>query len=166
MRKRIGLMLVAGAWLLAAGESGEEFLELKRGAESALQRGEAAKAVALALRANRRMPDDLETYSVLVRAYLKLGRLIEAEKQAQWMLDLRTEHPLSLMRAADVREAVRQWDGAIALLNDAYGRVQTPQEKAEILLRAAEIQRKAGRPESAQRLSEEARKLVPEEKKQ
>ncbi|MEP7364974.1 MAG: tetratricopeptide repeat protein, partial [Acidobacteriota bacterium] len=142
-----------------------DVVDLKRDAENALSKGEPQKAVEFALQANRRTPDDLESYSLLVRAYLKLGKIEEAEKQAQWMLDLRTENPLSLLRAADVREAIGQWDGAMALLNDAYGRVQTPREKAEILLHGASIQRKAGRPESAERLTEQAHKLVPEESK-
>jgi tetratricopeptide (TPR) repeat protein len=178
MQNRYRLVLVAMIWLLAAGPvmqawaqvweslrpSQSDFLDLKRDAENALSKGDFEKALALAQRANRRMPDDLETYSLLVRAYLKMGKIDQAEKQAQWMLDIRTEHPLSLLRAADVREAIGQWDGAIALLNDAFGRVQTPREKAEILLHGASIQRKAGRLDSASRLTEEAHKLVPEEK--
>ncbi len=177
MRNRCQMMLAISTWLLAAGPGTQawaqvreslrpaqtEFLELKRGAESALAKGDAAKALELAQQANRRMPDDLETYSLLVLANLKLGRIDDAERQAQWMLDLRTEHPLSLLRTADVREAIGQWDGAMAMLNGAFGRAKTPREKAEILLHGAEIQRKAGRAESARRLMDEARKLVPEE---
>ena len=142
----------------------QQFTDLKRGAETFLQ-NEPKRALTLAAQAQRAMPDDLEIYSILVRAHLALGQIAEAEKQAQWMLDLRTEHPLSLQRAADVREAIGQFDGAIALLNDAYGRVRTPQEKAAILTQAARLQRKAGREASAQRLIEEARKLAPQEPK-
>jgi tetratricopeptide (TPR) repeat protein len=157
--------LLAGARLMAASEPSADVLSLKREAEGALARGEASKAVDLARQANRRMPDDLESYSLLVRAYLKLGRIGEAEREAQWMLDIRTEHPLSLVRAADVREAIGQWDGAMVLLNDAYGRARTPQEKAVILMQAAGVQRKAGRPDSAERLTGQARRLAQEESK-
>lgn len=177
MQNRCRMMLVVSIWLLAAGPGTQAwaqvreslrpnqtgFVELKQGAENALANGDAAKGLELARQANRRMPDDLETYSLLVRAYLKLGKIDDAERQAQWMLDIRIEHPLSLLRTADVREAIGQWDGAMAMLNEAYGRVKTPREKAEILLHGAEIQRKAGRPESAKRLTNEARKLIPEE---
>jgi tetratricopeptide (TPR) repeat protein len=165
MRNRIVMTLLLGASVLAASEPAVDAASLKRDAENALVQGEPSKALDLARQANRRMPDDLEAYSLLVRAYLKLGKIEDAEKQAQWMLDLRTEHPLSLLRAADVREAIGQWDGAVALLNDAYGRVRTPREKADILLHAASIQRKAGRPESAERLTEQARRLAQEESK-
>lgn len=144
----------------------QQVLDLKRDAAQALEQNEPKRALALAAQANRAMPDDLDIYSTLVRAHLALGNITEAEKQAQWMLDLRTEHPLSLQRAADVREALGQFDGAIALLNDAYGRVRTPSEKAAILTQAARLQRKAGREASAQRLIEEARKLAPQEPKQ
>ena len=143
----------------------QQFTQLKRDAEAALLQIEPKRALTLAAQAHRAMPDDLEIYSTLVRAHLAFGQIAEAEKQAQWMLDLRTEHPLSLQRAADVREAIGQFDGAIALLNDAYGRVRTPQEKAAILTQAARLQRKAGRDSSAQRLIEEAHKLMPQEPK-
>lgn len=143
----------------------QQVLDLKRDAALALAQNEPKRALTLAAQAHRAMPDDLDIYSTLVRAHLALGQIAEAEKQAQWMLDLRTEHPLSLQRAADVREAIGQFDGAIALLNDAYGRVRTPQEKADILTHAARLQRKAGREASAQRLMEEARKLMPQEPK-
>ncbi|MBK7926286.1 MAG: hypothetical protein IPJ98_01990 [Bryobacterales bacterium] len=143
----------------------QQFTQLKRDAEKAFLQNEPKLALTLAAQARRAMPDDLEIYSILVRAHLALGQIPEAEKQAQWMLDLRTEHPLSLQRAADVREAIGQFDGAIALLNDAFGRVRTPQEKAAILTQAARLQRKAGREASAQRLIEEAYKLMPQEPK-
>src|SRR5688500_10824078 len=46
---------------------------------------------------NRNMPDDLDTYALMVDAALALGRVEDAEKSAQWMLNMRPEDVRSLM---------------------------------------------------------------------
>jgi tetratricopeptide (TPR) repeat protein len=120
-------------------------------------------ALEAAVKLNRRMPDDIEAYGLLVEAHLGLRQRKDAEGAAQWMLDLRSDHPLSLWRAAGVREAYGEWDGALRFLKDAYARTASGQtlERALIAAQMSRVSLRAGRAEQAEKLSAEARRLAP-----
>ena len=59
-----------------------------------------AEALALATALNREVPDDLMVYGILTDAHIELGHYDEAERSAQWMLDLRPGNIPALTRAA------------------------------------------------------------------
>jgi tetratricopeptide (TPR) repeat protein len=121
------------------------------------------EALAAARQVNRRMPDDIEGYGLVVEANLGLGRMEEAERAAQWMLDLRPEDALSLWRAANVREAYGEWEGSLALLKDAYVRTHADRtlQRALILAHMARVSRRAGHSARAEKLAAEALRLGP-----
>ncbi len=82
----------------------------------ALGRHEFAHAHDMAIVLNRRVPDDVMVYGFLVDADVALGNYGEAEKSAQWMLNLRPGNTPALVRAARLREVFGDQEGAIELL--------------------------------------------------
>jgi tetratricopeptide (TPR) repeat protein len=98
-----------------------------------LAEGDAARALDAAVRLNQTVPDDLDTYALIVDASLLLGIVEQAEKSAQWMLNLRPEDVRSLMRGAAVREALGDHEGVVQMLTAALARTS----RTETALRAA-----------------------------
>lgn len=94
-----------------------------------LGRHDFARALEQARALNREAPDDLQVYGFLVDACMELGRYDEAEKAAQWMLDLRPGNVPGLTRAAYLRELFGDLDGALELMVAAYQ--QTPALESE-----------------------------------
>jgi tetratricopeptide (TPR) repeat protein len=82
----------------------------------ALGRHEFARARDAATVLNKRVPDDVMVYGYLVDANVALGNYGEAEKAAQWMLNLRPGNTPALIRAAGLREVFGDQEGAIELL--------------------------------------------------
>jgi tetratricopeptide (TPR) repeat protein len=78
---------------------------------------------------NKKMPDDIMLYGFLTDANVELGNYNEAEKAAQWMLDLRPGNLPGMTRAAYLRELFGDIDGALELMNMAYQ--STPPNEAE-----------------------------------
>jgi tetratricopeptide (TPR) repeat protein len=163
---RAGEGALEGALLLigkALAKSPGDYRARKAEVRSLLLQQKWAEAVEAASKLNRRMPDDLEPYGLLVEAHLRLGNRDEAARAAQWMLDLRQESPLSLWRGANVRESFAQWDGALQLLKDAYHR--TPPalnlERGLLVAQMARVSARAGLGEQVERLASEAMRLAP-----
>ena len=88
-----------------------------------------ADALPLAEALNKRAPDDVMVYGILTDAYVELGRYDEAEKAAQWMLDLRPGHVPGITRAAYLRELFGDLEGARELMQMALE--QTPRSESE-----------------------------------
>ncbi|HZQ70925.1 MAG TPA: tetratricopeptide repeat protein [Terriglobales bacterium] len=84
---------------------------------------EAAKAL------NKRVPDDVLTYGFLTDANAELGNYSDAEKSAQWMLDLRPGNLPGMTRAAYLRELFGDLDGAYELMEMAFQ--STPPTESE-----------------------------------
>ena len=122
-----------------------------------------AEALILATKLNRAMPDDLLTYSLLVRIYLKQGNVEEAKRQAQWMLDIRQAEAISLWRAAEVREAVGDTAGSLQFLADAYRSTQSEHEfdRAVIRAQSARLLARAGRSDDAAKTATDDRRQFP-----
>ena len=80
-----------------------------------LARHEYTRALDLAKALHKRNMDDLITWGVITDAEIALGRYTDAEKSAQWMLDLRPGDVGSLERGARLRELVGNADGATQL---------------------------------------------------
>jgi tetratricopeptide (TPR) repeat protein len=116
----------------------------------------AARDAAAAL--NKRMPDDVLVYGFLTDANAELGNYDEAEKAAQWMLDLRPGNLPGLTRAAYLRELFGDVDGSLDLMNMAYQ--STPptevEDRAWILTQIAHLQLTSGKTAEAESLLQEA----------
>jgi tetratricopeptide (TPR) repeat protein len=100
-----------------------------------LGRHDFARALEQAHALNREAPDGLQVYGFLVDACVELGRYDEAEKAAQWMLDLRPGNVPGLTRAAYLRELFGDLEGALDLMTSAYQQTQIgePEERAWLL---------------------------------
>jgi tetratricopeptide (TPR) repeat protein len=112
---------------------------------------------------NRRVPDDVLTYAMLVDAHVELGNYREAEEAAQWMLDLRPGNVPGLTRAAHLRELFGDIEGAIDLMGVAYQ--STPaaerEDRAWILTQIGHLELSRGRLESADELLTRALEIFP-----
>src|SRR5215471_9600218 len=78
-----------------------------------LGKHEFADALEAAKKLNQRMPDDVMTYGFLTDANVELGNYKDAEKAAQWMLDLKPGNMPGLTRAAYLRELFGDVDGSL-----------------------------------------------------
>ena len=83
-----------------------------------------AEALELAKKLNKKAPDDLQVYGFLVDANVELGNYSDAEKAAQWMLDLRPGNAPGLTRAAYLRELFKDYDGALQLMQQSLQRTR------------------------------------------
>ena len=121
--------------------------------EAALLLGkhEFARALTLAQSLNEQVPDDVMTYGYIADADLALGDYVDAEKAAQWMLDLRSHNVPGLIRGAELRQIFGDPDGALEFLGDVYQ--QTSPDQLEDLAwratRTAEINLAMGKLELA-----------------
>jgi tetratricopeptide (TPR) repeat protein len=83
-----------------------------------------AEALEVATKLNQKAPEDLQVSGILVDANVELGNYAEAEKAAQWMLDLRPGNTPGLTRAAYLRELYKDLDGALQLMQQAFNRTR------------------------------------------
>jgi tetratricopeptide (TPR) repeat protein len=113
---------------------------------------------------NRRVPDDVMTYGMLVDAYVEVGRYAEAEEAAQWMLDLRPGSLPALTRTAYLRELFGDVEGALESMTEALEQVlpRESEERAWVLTHMAHLHMLAGWLDRAQALTEEALRLFPD----
>ena len=94
-----------------------------------LGRHEFPAALEKAKELNKKAPDDVMLYGFLTDANVEIGNYDDAEKAAQWMLDLRPGNLPGTTRAAYLRELVGDTDGSVELMNMAYQ--STPPSEAE-----------------------------------
>ena len=103
-------------------------------------------------------------YGFLTDAHIELGNYKEAEEACQWMLDLRPGNVPALTRAAYLRELFGDIEGSIELMTAAYQR--TPPNESEdrvwLLTQLGHLEWTAGRFENAERLLDEALKVLPD----
>ncbi|HMJ60594.1 MAG TPA: hypothetical protein VK493_02485 [Bryobacteraceae bacterium] len=118
------------AWYDQAGAALRKSLELSPGNYDArklqvtvlLGRHEFKEALRAAVELNHKMPDDIAGWGLLVDANLALGNDAEAERDAQWILDLRPGSKLGFVKAAAVRERFGDTEGAMEFLDEARRR--------------------------------------------
>jgi len=124
---------------------------------------EFAQALKQAQEINRRAPDDVQVYGFLTDANIELGNYNEAEKAAQWMLDIRPGNLAGLTRGAYLRELMGDIDGAMEFMKEAYD--ETPpnetEDRAWILTQLAHLQLVTGHVEDAGKLLEAALHFYP-----
>jgi tetratricopeptide (TPR) repeat protein len=118
---------------------------------------EAAKVV------NKKNPDDILVYGFLTDANAELGNYEDAEKAAQWMLNLRPGNLPGMTRAAYLRELFGDVDGAYELMDMAYqATVPTEAEdRAWILSQMGHLRFIAGRTDDAENIFKQALVLFP-----
>jgi tetratricopeptide (TPR) repeat protein len=101
-----------------------------------------AKALRQANELNRKMPDDIVVWGHLVDANMAIGEYAEAEKDAQWILDLRRGSTLGFTKAAALREVFGDREGAIEFYNEALLRTSPndANERSWLITKIARIQ--------------------------
>jgi len=128
-----------------------------------LGKHEFAAALDKAKELNKKMPDDVMLYGFLTDANVELGNYNEAEKAAQWMLDLRPGNLPGMTRAAYLRELFGDLDGSLELMNMAYQ--STPPNEAEdrawILTQIGHLQLMSGKPLEAENSLQQALTIFP-----
>lgn len=87
------------------------------------------EALALATKVNKRVPDDIAGWGLLADANMALGNYADAEKQVQWMLDLRPGAAPGFIKAAQLREVFGDPEGAMEFFDEGFRR--TPQQETE-----------------------------------
>lgn len=124
---------------------------------------EYAQALEGARALNRRVPDDLMTYALLVDACVELGRYDEAETAAQWLLDLRPGSTPALTRAAYLRELFGDVEGALQLMEQALRatRESETEDRAWLFTQISHLHLSLGRVEPAARFADAALHLFP-----
>jgi tetratricopeptide (TPR) repeat protein len=141
----------------------DNFEGLKAQVEVLLGQHQWAEARDRARVLNRRMPDDVPVYGYISEAAFELGDYDEAEKAAQWMLDLRPGNTLGLLRGADLRAVYGDLHGALDFYNQ--GVQETPPHEVEqmawILTHMADLELGRGQADSAERLLDQVLKAFP-----
>ncbi len=113
---------------------------------------------------NRRTPDDVMTYGYLAEAEIALGDYPEAEKNAQWMLNMRPNNVPGLLLGARLRVLFGDPNGALQLLKLAYAET-SPTEIEELAWLAngiASVQIDSGNAGAALPILQRAEQLFPE----
>jgi tetratricopeptide (TPR) repeat protein len=112
---------------------------------------------------NHTTPDSVLIWGYMAEAEAALGNYAQAEKAAQWMMDLRPGNVPAFLCGASLREDWGDKDGALDFLSKALQ--ETPpietEETAWILSRMAGLYRTTGKPAIADRLLQEALKIFP-----
>ena len=121
------------------------------------------RAVEAAEQINRTVPDDVLVYGFLSDGYVELGKYREAEKAAQWMLDMRPGNVPGLTRAAHLRELFGDHNGAVELMDTAYQRTADGEveDRAWILTQIAHLSLLTCRTDAAEKLLTDALALFP-----
>lgn len=122
-----------------------------------------AAALELAKALNARVPDDLMVYGMLTDANIELGKYDDAERSAQWMLDLRPGNIPALTRTAYLRELFGDIEGAIELMRSAVNRMpfQETEDRAWVLTQIGHLELMRGRLPDAEQALNEALALFP-----
>lgn len=108
--------------------------------------------------------DDISVWALLVDANLAVGRTDEAERDAQWILDLRSGSSLGFTKAAQTREATGDTEGAVEFYDEALRRTSPSDldERCWLLTQEARLRLKLGNSARAQALTRQALQLFPD----
>lgn len=123
-----------------------------------------SEALSLAQAMNKEAPDDILVYGFLTDAHVELGQYAEAEKAAQWMLDMRPGNVPGLTRGAYLRELWGDVDGAVEFMRKAYQRTRSSEkgDRAWLLTHIAHLELGRGRIAIAERIVRQALALFPD----
>lgn len=126
-----------------------------------LGRHQFRKALELAKELIHTTPDDLGVWALLVDVNIALGDYAEAERDAQWVLDLRPGNTLGFVKAASLREWFGDPEGASEFYHEALRRtsINDLDERAWLCTQNARMQLLLGNLKNAAASLDEARKL-------
>ena len=129
----------------------------------ALGNHEFSRALELARALSKSRPDDVLAYALLTDACVETGNYDEAEKAAQWALDMRPGEISGLTRAAYLRELFGDIQGSVDLMQSAYTKTAPSEveDRAWILTQFAHLQLLSGKPDVAEPALADALKLFP-----
>ena len=124
---------------------------------------EYAEAKQQATLLNYRTPDDVMTYGYLAEAEIALGELPAAEKNAQWMLNMRPNNVPGLLLGAKLRALYGDPEGALSFLKLAYAETSPTEveELAWIANQMASVDIGSGHFEDAVPILDRAEQLFP-----
>ena len=123
-----------------------------------LARHEFARAKEQATSLHLRTPDDVMTYGYIAEADIALGDYPDAEKNAQWMMNMRPYNTPALLLGATLRNLYGDTRGAIEFLNRAFAQTSPAEveEQAWIANQIAAIEIDSGQNDAANQILEQA----------
>jgi tetratricopeptide (TPR) repeat protein len=123
-----------------------------------LGKHEFAAALEEGTKLNKKIPDDVMIYGFLTDANVELGKYTDAEKSAQWMLNLRGANVPSLTRTAYLRELFGDNEGAVELMEMALQSVSPTEaeDRAWITTQIAHLKLASGKTQQAEELLQQA----------
>jgi predicted Zn-dependent protease len=133
-------------------------------AASLLGRHEFANALKLATELNHKVPDDVTGWSTLVDIHVAIGGYAEAEREAQWILDLRPGSALGFEKAAGLRDLFGDAEGAVEFYQEANRRTSpnNPVQRAWLFSQIARVDLAAEDVKGAQAALDQALALFPQ----
>ncbi len=140
-----------------------DFQLRKTGVALLLAQGRLPEALTQAEALNRQAPDDVAVWSYVAEASIALGRYPQAEKAAQWMMNLRANNTPALLVGAELRAVWGDTPGALQFLNQAFNQTPPiePEELCRIANRMAALELAAGRLDEAAQALARAEALFP-----
>jgi tetratricopeptide (TPR) repeat protein len=129
-----------------------------------LCRHEYQPALEAAKTLNKRIPDDVMTYGLLVDANTELGFYKDAETAGQWMLNLRPGNLPALIHAAHLRELFGDIEGSEELMSLAYQSTSPVDgsQRASILAYMGHLRLTSGKPDAAEKVLMQALTALPD----
>ena len=123
-----------------------------------------AQALRLAQELNHKVPDDVAGWALLVDANIALGNYDTAERQAQWILDLRPGNALGFEKSVELRELFGDLPGAVEFLDEANRRTSSndADQHAWLLTEKARMQLESGYQSEAEGTVQQALQLFPD----
>jgi len=136
---------------------------LKLRAAVLLGKREFQEALKLSQNLNKKVPDDIGGWALLTDANSALGNYAEAERDAQWILDLRPGSSLGFEKAAALRELFGDNEGAVEFYEEALRRTSQSDadQRAWLLTQKARVMLAAGNPKAAGEILVEVFRLFP-----
>lgn len=133
-------------------------------AEVLLGEGDLKAAEKLAVELNKRVPDDIAGWALVVDVNVALGNYAEAQRAAQWILDLRPGSSLGFLKAAGLREHFGDPEGAAEFYQEALKRTSQADldQRAWLLTQDARQQLAMAKPQRAEELLQQALQLFPD----
>jgi len=128
-----------------------------------LGKHEFPQALKLAQELNKKVPDDIAVWAMLADANSALGNYNDAERDAQWVLDLRRGSALGFEKAAALRELFGDNEGAIEFYGEALTRTAQSDldQCAWLLTQKARLEIASGNAKSATATLAEVLRLFP-----
>ncbi len=120
-------------------------------------------ALSVAAKLNLRVPDDIGIRAILSEIYVARGDYDDAERAAQWVLDLRRNSALGFSTAARLREIYGDYEGALEFYSEALRRTSPSdtQECSWLLVQSARMLLRMKNAAGAASTIDQAGKLFP-----